>query len=307
MAITKITIPELFNLQSNNTEGTQLPVMTTTQKEAMTGMSNGELIFNSTTDFVEYYDLGATAWYKIDYEAIPIITQNLELYYDITSSSTYNSGTTITDQSGQGNNGSISGGLNSATTTAGIRYLDFDGSNDYIAASSGPIVDTFSSDFTAEFWINYQIVSGEQGTVFGFDGSSSQRVNNYLNIDLRSGQNKYKYNGWGMNANQLETAVGTGDDYLNQWVYVVATLDVSSPYTRALYINGSLLDSNTGRSAYNVPSNIPMAIMAYTYRGLSGAYGNLKGYLSKVRMSSAKLDAADILNNFNAEKGYYGI
>jgi len=66
--ITKITTPELFNLQSN-TEGTRLPVMTTTERIAMTGMSNGELIFNSTTDSVEYYDLGATAWYKIDYIA----------------------------------------------------------------------------------------------------------------------------------------------------------------------------------------------------------------------------------------------
>ena len=68
MAITKITTPELFNLQSNNTEGTQLPVMTIAERIAMTGMSNGELIFNSTTDSVEYYDLDATAWYKIDYE-----------------------------------------------------------------------------------------------------------------------------------------------------------------------------------------------------------------------------------------------
>ena len=66
MAITKITTPELFNLQSNNTEGTQLPVMTRTERIAMTGMSNGELIFNSTTDSVEYYDAGAAAWYKID-------------------------------------------------------------------------------------------------------------------------------------------------------------------------------------------------------------------------------------------------
>ena len=71
MAITKITTPELFNLQSNNTEGTRLPVMTTTQRNAMTGMSNGELIFNSATDSVEYYDLDATAWYKIDYNSEP--------------------------------------------------------------------------------------------------------------------------------------------------------------------------------------------------------------------------------------------
>jgi len=80
MAITKITTPELFNLQSNNTEGTQLPVMTTTERIAMTGMSNGELIFNSTTDSVEYYDLDATAWYKIDYKIDPLENFNTVLY-----------------------------------------------------------------------------------------------------------------------------------------------------------------------------------------------------------------------------------
>ena len=80
MAITKITTPELFNLQSNNTEGTQLPVMTTTEREAITGMSNGELIFNSTTDSVEYYDAGAAAWYKIDYKVDPLENFNTVLY-----------------------------------------------------------------------------------------------------------------------------------------------------------------------------------------------------------------------------------
>lgn len=64
MANTKITNPKLFNL-GGSTSATQLPVMTTTERNAMTGMSNGELIFNSTTDSVEYYDLGAAAWYKI--------------------------------------------------------------------------------------------------------------------------------------------------------------------------------------------------------------------------------------------------
>jgi len=83
MAITKITTPELFNLQSNNTEGTRLPVMTTTQRNAMTSMSNGELIFNSTTDSVEYYDLGAAAWYKIDYD--PLENFNTVLYTGATS------------------------------------------------------------------------------------------------------------------------------------------------------------------------------------------------------------------------------
>ena len=88
MAITKITTPELFNLQSNNTEGTRLPVMTTTQRNAMTSMSNGELIFNSTTDSVEYYDLGAAAWYKIDYD--PLENFNTVLYTGNGSAQTLN-------------------------------------------------------------------------------------------------------------------------------------------------------------------------------------------------------------------------
>jgi len=82
MAITKITTPELFNLQSNNTEGTQLPVMTRAERIAMTGMSNGELIFNSTTDSVEYYDLDATAWYKID-SIIPYVPFSDALFNEL--------------------------------------------------------------------------------------------------------------------------------------------------------------------------------------------------------------------------------
>jgi hypothetical protein len=65
MANTKITNPELFNL-GDSTSATQLPVMTTTQRIAMTGLSDGEMIFNSTTDKVEYWD--GTKWYGITYE-----------------------------------------------------------------------------------------------------------------------------------------------------------------------------------------------------------------------------------------------
>jgi len=66
MSNTKITNPELFNLGANNTAATQLPVMTTTQRIAMTGLSVGEMIFNSTTDKVEYWD--GTVWYSITNE-----------------------------------------------------------------------------------------------------------------------------------------------------------------------------------------------------------------------------------------------
>ena len=77
MANTKITNPELFNL-GDSTSATQLPVMTTTQRTDMTGLSVGEMIFNSTTDKVEYFD--GTKWYGITYEVTAESPYNNVLY-----------------------------------------------------------------------------------------------------------------------------------------------------------------------------------------------------------------------------------
>jgi hypothetical protein len=63
---TKITTPELFNLSSNNTAATQLPVFTTSERP--TSGSSGELLFNSTTEKVEYWD--GFQWNMIKDEAI---------------------------------------------------------------------------------------------------------------------------------------------------------------------------------------------------------------------------------------------
>ena len=83
MANTKITNPELFNLGANNTAATQLPVMTTTQRIAMTGLSVGEIIFNSTTDKVEYWD--GTKWYGITYEVPGVQLTFNEMWYSVDS------------------------------------------------------------------------------------------------------------------------------------------------------------------------------------------------------------------------------
>jgi len=92
MANTKITNPELFNL-GDSTSATQLPVMTTTQRIAMTGLSVGEMIFNSDTDKVEYFD--GTKWYGITYELPTVQLTFNEMWYSVDSPYTcaYNRGT----------------------------------------------------------------------------------------------------------------------------------------------------------------------------------------------------------------------
>ena len=67
MAITKIEVPELFDFGSDNS-AFKLPTGTTAERP--TSPSNGEMRFNTTTGYVEYYDTTDTQWWEIDYEAL---------------------------------------------------------------------------------------------------------------------------------------------------------------------------------------------------------------------------------------------
>lgn len=105
---TKITTPELFNLSSNNTAATQLPVFTTSARP--TSGSSGEMIFNSTTEKVEYWD--GSKWNMIKDEVADQYNSSLIMNLDPNNSASYSgSGSTITDISGSATtyNGTLTG------------------------------------------------------------------------------------------------------------------------------------------------------------------------------------------------------
>jgi hypothetical protein len=173
MAITKITTPELFNLQSNNTEGTQLPVMTRAERIAMTGMSNGELIFNSTTDSVEYYDAVAAAWYKIDYAATALDTE-LRSFLNASNAASYDGsqGTVWTDLTTNSNNGTLTNMSASNWNSSG--YFDFNGSNEYVvmAHQSSLTNVNFSNNFSYSLWFRADsFTNNDLPTLFGTFGT----------------------------------------------------------------------------------------------------------------------------------------
>ena len=68
MATTKITSPDLFNLESLNT-ALKLPSGTTAERP--TSPSTGEWRYNTTTNLVEFYDGGE--WRDLQSENIPPI------------------------------------------------------------------------------------------------------------------------------------------------------------------------------------------------------------------------------------------
>ena len=74
MAITKIEVPELFDFGSDNS-AFKLPTGTTAERP--TSPSNGEMRFNTTTGYVEYYDTTDTQWWEIDYAIDPLTVNYL--------------------------------------------------------------------------------------------------------------------------------------------------------------------------------------------------------------------------------------
>ena len=189
MANTKITNPELFNL-GDSTSATQLPVMTTTQRIAMTGLSVGEMIFNSTTDKVEYFD--GTKWYGITYEVAAETPYNNVLY---TGSGNTTSGQSIT---GVGFKPDLVWFKSTGTTYNNVLYDSVSGVN---SASS--------SNLTAAAWANYNRFES-----FDSDGFTIEADNNadLWKID-RSGQ---PYVAWCWKAGGA--AVANTDGTLNSQV-----------------------------------------------------------------------------------------
>ena len=152
MANTKITNPELFNL-GDSTSATQLPVMTTTQRIAMTGLSDGEMIFNSTTDKVEYWD--GTKWYGITYEAPPI-NSNFA-YWDVGNNISYSGTGNILYNivnNPTGFNFTKYGGVSYNSTNKSFNFNGATGSNGaYMRFSQNAM--NIPNGYTVSMWVNF--------------------------------------------------------------------------------------------------------------------------------------------------------
>ena len=153
MSITKINVPELFDL-STETGAIQLPVGTTLQRPA--APSTGEWRFNDDTDKVEYWD--GINWVTIEYESIPTTST---CNYPTTATALYQFEDNINDTCGSHNFSTFN---NSAYGTGKFgRAADFNGTNATIFSSAGsPEVFTNASGGTLSFWFNADNVSGNK-------------------------------------------------------------------------------------------------------------------------------------------------
>ena len=215
-----------------------------------------------------------------------IVTDNLVLHLDAGNSNSYSgSGTTWTDLTGNGNNGTLVNGVSYNSSDGG--YFDFDGSNDRVDFSTyvQPAY-TSSSSFTWFIWI-YPFETNNNDVIMGNRAVSGSNV--WTKLTPKRFEWKYPDH---MNEDGTGTNVTT-----NQWQNICITKNGSS-FT--YYKNGSSAETMTSTHSKNYTNPF--------YLGGDPTYGeNPQCRISIVAVYDAALTASEVQQNFDATKGRYGL
>jgi hypothetical protein len=219
-----------------------------------------------------------------------IVTDGLVLNLDAGNPYSYlqgSSGTTWTDVSDQGNNGTL---INGASHSNGT--MVFDGVDDYARVSD---VNT-ASEISIEGWVYANSVGSFNAIASQFQADTlaeSSWVLETVGSDIRL----YITN------NSLLSFASTSFSTL-VWTYIVGTFNGT---TIKIYKN-SVLGGITGTIAGLNDSNLNINIGAlYSQNGSEGGTGLWNGKIANVKIYNRALSQAEITQNFNATRGRYGV
>jgi hypothetical protein len=173
-------------------------------------------------------------------------------------------------------------------------WLNFDGSNDHAVV---PNIDLAQS-WTLECWVRHDTVSG-----FGFFGHGVTTVNQGLHILFYSGTQIR----FGMYGNDTDFTMTTSTGVWYQYVFTYDHSNPTSATSKRMYRNGVEQSGSvvSGPAAYTQP--VSDLRIGMTYGQGQGISSPADGQWSMVRMYNKVLSAAEVLQNFEADRGRFGI
>lgn len=187
------------------------------------------------------------------------------------------------DLSGNTNNGALTNGVSLSTSNGGC--MSFDGSNDCVVINSNASI-LPTSAYTKTAW---------------FYPTSFVTANNII-----SGGNSGQHAFWLASGNKLNaghngswsTVVSSTTLSLNTWYYGAVTFNTSTGWV--LYLNG--VSESTSASTTTFTGNGEILIGAF-----STGNNVFTGRIACVGVYNRVLSASEILQNFNATRGRFGI
>lgn len=225
----------------------------------------------------------------------PIVSDGLVLCLDAANPRSYPStGTTWSDLSGNGNNGTLVNGVAYSADNNGS--LVFDGTNDYVDTTFTDNIVT--TGFTFSFWFY-----GTKSTVhFPVSFFINADLNTIFRIERFSAGNNsiefgHKPEGGGSFITSATELVSFNFPN-NVWHYCTLVYDGNYKY---IYKNGSIdVTSDPGQ-------NLVFYSGAFLRIGARHDGLPFQGNMSQISLYNRALTAAEVAQNFNAMRGRYGI
>ena len=205
-------------------------------------------------------------------------------------------GTTWTDLSGNGNNGTLVNGPTYSSANGGS--LSFDGVDDYVNLGTSKF--QYQDNFTLESWFRFPSLPTNTGAqcsarhpiVYNHDYGYNLLIGTSGLLDW----NIYNTVSSNRSANSISSVLGSS--YFH-------AVGIKSGTTISLYLNGVLQSSQnlTTNAVYYVGE--PFVIGGFAVCGSNRFYST--GNIPVVRVYNRALSAAEIQRNFNAMRGRFGI
>ena len=233
----------------------------------------------TAAEVTELYNAGAGKQYVAPVvTTLPMITTGLVMNLDASNALSYTgTGTSWTDLSGGGNNGTLLNGTSYSSENGGTLVLD--GINDYVKINNGTGLN-LGNEYTFSIWVKFNNFNAVLAGADMWDYYYLMYVGDSNNIYTSGAGGSGSFSGLNITT--------------NQWVCLTI---VRSAASNTLYKNGVYIASGN-------PSNsgIVKAIGAYA----SGSF-NLNGKISSVNAYNRSLSSTEVTQNFNATKTRFGL
>lgn len=219
-----------------------------------------------------------------------IVTDGLVLYLDAGNPLSYpGTGTTWTDVTGNGNNGTLVNGPTFDSSNGGS--IVFDGTDDFVSTNYNV---TANSSFTITVWV-------KRGGKIGFSnrvwGNADTNVGNN-GIDIIIPDDTWIYNVRRANGSVYDISV-TGLSLGTTWHEITVSYDHTAGVGSKLYLDNTFLAANTSLG-HTVPHPLNIASDGDPTVFFGGNIGAFYVY-------NRGLSASEIQDNFNALKSRYGL
>lgn len=219
------------------------------------------------------------------------VTDGLLLYLESSYNSSYKgSGTTWTDISTNNRNGTLINGPTYSSNNNGI--IVFDGTDDYV---SGNFSYTFNTGWSVEIWVYVDSRASYP------DDEGIWRIslnNNRLNLRRTNTiSNNWRYEVTGPNGSTGTSGMQFNATTDGVWSQIICTYDGNN--SLKVYHNNTLVKTGT----FNIGS-VPVS----TYNiGVNTSAPYLQGDVATFRVYNRELSASEVLQNYNAQKGRFGL